>query len=247
MNSTIGARKGWSRPAIAVVFLIAIFLSGIAGWLYSPATPAEKLPDLGPAPTYRLTNQLGQTVNSASFRGKIQIVTFLFPYCTTYCPLVASHLAGFEHTLDRAGLQNRVQLVAFDVDPAGTGPRQMRGFLKEYGWNPRDLHWQYLTGKPGEVRRVVTAGFHIAYQKVSDNAAPGAADKDTLNKLTPQPEIVNHLTETDKPGYDITHNDAMEIVDGKGHIRKIFQDADRVSDKQLLHVITMLRGTVGAS
>ena len=240
MTSNRGAFSGGIRFVVAVVFLLVVLAVGFAGWYMGARKATENLPVLGEAPHYTLRNQLGQSVNSSTFAGKIQVVTFLFPYCTTYCPLIAAHLAGFEHTLDRAGLQNKVQIVAFDVDPAGTGPSQMRAFLKEFGWNPHDLHWQYLTGTPAQVRKVVTGGFHIAYQKVSDNAPPGAADRDTHDLLNPQPTVVNRLANEARPGYDITHNDGMEIVDGHGRIRKIYSDADMVSGKQLLSDVKVL-------
>jgi len=49
------------------------------------------LPVLAAAPSYTMTNQLGEAVSSSGFAGKIQVVSFLFPYCTTMCPLIAAH------------------------------------------------------------------------------------------------------------------------------------------------------------
>lgn len=249
MTSNQSASRGGSRLVIAVGFVVALLVAGFAGWFIGTGAhvTARRLPVLGKAPHYTLKNQLGQPVNSDKFAGKIQIVTFLFPYCTTYCPLIAAHLAGFEHTLARTGLQDKVQIVAFDVDPGGTGPVQMRAFLKEFGWNPHDLHWQYLTGTPAQVRKVVTGGYHIAYEKVSNNAPPSAAEEDTQNVLTPQPTVVNRLANKVKPDYDVTHNDGMEIVDGHGRIRKIYEDADMVSGKQLLTMVQALLHTTSAS
>ncbi len=232
------------RLLFSLSVIVVILAAGVGGWLLGarsqPKQARAVLPTLGQAPQYKLTNQLGQPVSSEQFRGKIQVVTFLFPYCTTYCPLIAAHLVGFEHTLARAGLQNKVAIVAFDVDPVGTGPAQMRAFLKEYGWNPRDRHWQYLTGKPREIRHVVTDGFHVAYQKVSDNAPQSANDQDSRTALTPQPTVVNPLAEKASPGYDITHNDGLEIIDQQGRIRRLYDDADVVSNQQLMRVVKAL-------
>jgi cytochrome oxidase Cu insertion factor (SCO1/SenC/PrrC family) len=256
MNPTTPKRKGSTGAANSRIFFIlgllaALIAGGAGGWLlgrgYRAGHGVEQLPLLGRAPQYRLTNQLGQTVSSSQFRGKVQIVTFLFPYCTTYCPIIAAHLVGLEHTLVRAGMKHKVQLVAFDVDPAGTGPVQMSAFMKEYGWDPNDLRWQYLTGKPAEIRRVVTGGFHVSYQKVRNSAEPGTADDDTGTALAPQPTVVNTLAERDKPGYDITHNDALEIVDQHGMIRKIYDDADVVSNQRLVRVVRALLPQAGES
>ncbi|HVC10601.1 MAG TPA: SCO family protein [Burkholderiales bacterium] len=216
---------------------VSLVVGAAAGWQLAISARAEHmLPALGRAPEYHgLTDQLGRTVDSTRFRGKVQVVTFLFPYCTTYCPLIAAHLIGLEQLLALAGLQDRVALVAFNVDPAGTGPAQMRAFLKEYGWNPHDTHWEYLTGAPQAIRRVVTQGYHVAYQKVSDSAAGARGPA-----MTPQPEVINALAAETNVGYDIVHNDAVDIVDPQGRIREVYTQADVVSNGRMLGVIKAL-------
>lgn len=231
------------RLLVSVVAVTCFALAGIIGWLIGVefyghrggAVTTE--PVLGKAPSYSgLTNQLGEKVDSSQFAGKVQVVTFLFPYCTTYCPLIAAHLVGLEQLLSDSGLQSKVQIVAFDVDPSGTGPKQMRGFLKEYGWNPKNLHWQYLTGKPKEIRHVVTGGFHIAYQRVSDSQER----QEKGPAQTPQPIVVNRLAQKAHVDYDVTHNDGLIIVDPQGRIRKIYDQADVVSNRRLLRAIKPL-------
>jgi protein SCO1/2 len=223
------------RLALAVVLLL--LAGGVGGWLLARSArhPGPRaLPVLGQAPQYRgLTDQRGDAVDSSRFAGKVQVVTFLFPYCTTYCPLIAAHLAGLESTLELAGLNEEVEVVAFNVDPEGSGPAQMSTFLEEYGWDPHDRHIEFLTGAPREIRRVVTGGYHVAYQKDSGESGGGPA-------LNPQPEVVNPLAVRAHVDYDIVHNDALEIVDGKGRIRKVYEQADVVSNARLLGVIKAL-------
>ena len=100
----------------------------------------------------------------------MQLVAFLFPYCTGFCPLIALHLVGLETALRGTGLANEVQFVAFNVDPKHTGPKQAAAFLTEYGWNPHDLRFQFLTGSPEATRRVVRGGYHVYWQPPSANA-----------------------------------------------------------------------------
>ena len=223
-------------PALVLVLLLA---GGAAGWLIAqrPDTRAARaLPVLGKAPEFRgLTNQLGESVDSTRFDGKVQVVTFLFPYCTTYCPLITAHLAGLANTLELARLQDKVEIVAYNVDPAGAGPAQMRSFLKEYGWNPKDPKLQFLTGTPQQIQRAVVGGYHVAYEKVPDGAQAGGGPA-----LTPQPEVVNKLADQAHVGYDIVHNDALEIVDPQGRIRKFYPQADVVSNARLLRAVRAL-------
>lgn len=209
----------------------------LLGWRDGAASRTV-LPVITAAPAYRLTNQLGQSVASRDFDGKVQLVTFLFPYCTTLCPLIAAHLAALETmNLRPAGLADKVQIVSFNVDPQGTGPKQMREFLSQYGWDPKDTHWQYLTGSPQDIHRVVQKGFSVWYQRVADS--DNDADDPT------QPEVANKIAEEAHVNYDIVHNDVLEIVDQQGRIRKIYDDADTISPSDLAQQIETLLESSG--
>lgn len=235
----------WRRRLWALVVAAAIAAAGLAGFTlgalrHAPADAA--LPVIRPAPSYTLTNQLGQEVSSASFRGKVQLVTFLDPYCTQTCPLIAAHLANFETLAARpAGFADKLEIVAFNLDPKNAGPPQMRAFLKEYGWNPDDLHWQYLTGSPASVRHVVRDGFGVAYDPTPLSSETGGGEFTMI-----EPEVVNTLAEQAHRGYDIAHQDVIEVVDRRGRVRKIFTSADTVGTMELLKVVQTLLGDEGA-
>lgn len=226
-----------------VLAVVALGLGFGGGYWYShgQGSARSQLPILGTAPRYTLTNQLGQTVHSRQFAGKVRVVTFLFPYCTDYCPLIAAHLVSLERALKTAGLADRVQLVAFNVDPAHTGPKVMAAFMRQYGWDPHDTRWQYLTGKPDTVRQIVTGGFHIDYEEVPESVADHQAEEAEKQGLyTPPPKIENPLAGKARPDYDVTHNDSLILVDGQGRIRRIFSEADRVSDSDMVAAIRRL-------
>ncbi len=62
-----------------------------------------------PAPGFRLTDQNGRPVTLASLRGKVVLMTFLDPVCTTDCPIIAQEfkqagvLLGAQDPERRAG------------------------------------------------------------------------------------------------------------------------------------------------
>jgi protein SCO1 len=222
-----------------LVAALLIPLAGFSGFLLGERQEAAvnaALPVLKPAPSYTMTNQLGQTVSSRRFRGKVQVVSFMFPYCTTMCPLIAAHLTNLENLgLRPAGLADKVELVSFNLDPSATGPQQMRAFLAQYGWDPKDLHWQYLVGPDKETRRVVTGGFGVGYQRVKDGDDAGSGEPQVI-----QPEVVNRLAQAAHVDYDIAHDDIVEIVDRRGRIRKIYEDADSVDWRAMVTVVQAL-------
>jgi protein SCO1 len=231
----------WRRLLWALMIGAMIPIAGIDGFFLGQRHEAKAkliLPVLGTAPEYQMINQLGEVLPSSSLRGKVQLVTFLFPYCTTLCPLIAAHLANLENLGLRPNrMEDKVEILSFNVDPAHTGPPEMSAFLSQYGWNPKDLHWQFLTGPPGEVRRVVKDGFGVWYGRVS------LASETTIDgpvSSVEQPEVVNKLADRAHADYDIVHNDVLEIVDQQGRIRKIYDNADTVSWTDLLTTIQSL-------
>ncbi len=234
---TNNVRRLW--PLIPLTVFVVLGVAVGFGWgVEAGRSTRTALGDLGPTPAYTLIDQLGQPVESTEFRGKVQVVSFLFPYCTTICPLIAAHMTNFmNQAVKPAGLEDRVQLVSFNVDPAGTGPRQMSAFMKQYGWDPHDPHWVYLTGDSATIRRIVTGGFHVSYERVSEaQEASGSTDGPMLQ----QPEVQNDLAAHAHVDYDIAHDDIIEVIGPDGRIRKIYSDADVVSPDRLLKVVESL-------
>ncbi len=249
-------------PVRAALLLLAVAAAGLAGWALGLATAQRArspagvaaghgeraatggaLQDLGPAPSWTLTDQNGRTVSSDSLRGKVLVVTFLFPYCRTYCPLIAAHLRGFDSTLRSSGLADRVRFVAFDVDPGHTRPADLRTFLRQYGWDPAGHRFLFVTGSEAEIRRVVRDGFHVDYRRVQaseEGRGNASAGPDTLS--SPQPEVENPLADSAAVTYDVVHNDALELVGPDGKIRRYYGEADRISDERLLEDIGALLG-----
>jgi protein SCO1/2 len=225
-------------PAALILALPAAGLYGFVLGQRHEASTETSLPVKRVAPSYTMTNQLGEKISSQAFSGKVQLVTFLFPYCTTLCPLIAAHLTNLERLgLGPAGIADKVALVSFDIDPDNTGPRDMRAFLQQYGWDPKDTHWQYLIAPEPEMRRVVSNGFSVWYKRV--NQTSGANDNTGEGGMV-QPEVVNPLATRVHADYDIVHNDVLEVIDRKGRVRKIYDNADTIPWPDLLALVQSL-------
>lgn len=187
----------------------------------------------GPAPSYTLTDQADQLVSSRHFAGTVQVVSFLFPYCTTDCPLLARNLALMQQRLADQGLGGRVEIITFNVDPSGAGPAELRRFIAQYGGQADPgtggVHWHFLTGPPAEVRRVVRDGYHIAYWKDA-----GAEESGTTRP--------NRLAEKASVGYDIKHTDATYLVSSQGTITDVRQGPSSADASALLAAVHRLLG-----
>ena len=104
-----------------------------------------------PAPGFLLTDQDGRTVSLASLRGKVVLMTFLDPVCTTDCPIIAQE---FKQAGQMLGAQaGHVELVAVVANPTYRSTAFTRAFDRQEGLTTVP-NWRYLTGSLGQLGEV---------------------------------------------------------------------------------------------
>jgi protein SCO1/2 len=109
--------------------------------------PGSKLS--GAAPSFTLTDQFGKRVSLRSLRGKVVVVSFNDPECTTICPLTTTALLHAKDLLGPAG--RSVQLVGIGANPEATEVKWVRAYSQAH----RMMHkWRFLTGSLPELKRV---------------------------------------------------------------------------------------------
>jgi cytochrome oxidase Cu insertion factor (SCO1/SenC/PrrC family) len=168
-------RRGWLSPARvgrslgaadarAVVAIWAVGLT-VLGVFPMTAAAASRTADPiiaqalnGPvssfnfrAPAFSLTSQRGAPVSLASLRGKVVLLTFLDPVCTTDCPLIAQEFRQADQLLGASA--RNVELVAIVLNPLYRAPQYTRVFDQQEGLG-RLPNWLYLTGSLPALQRV---------------------------------------------------------------------------------------------
>ena len=234
------ARRPSTLLGAALILLLGLIALGVRQlWPGAPAQPASATAEsYGSAPSYTLTDQNGETVNSSRFRGEVQVVSFLFPYCTSYCPLIARTEARLQQDEAKLGLGGKLELVSFNVDPLGSGPAQLRAFVSEFGGNTSSGTWEFLTGTPAQVHQVVTNGYHVFYQRVSlASESIEIAQQKQAGDYTPQPSEDNPVADQANVDYDIVHNDLVEVVAPDGRIIQGFSDGSTVRESELVSAV----------
>ena len=104
-----------------------------------------------PADGFALTDQNGRTVTLASLRGKVVLMTFLDPVCTTDCPLIGE---VFKQTGVLLGSRDKdVDLVAIVANPSYRSVEFTRAFDREDGLTSVP-NWLYLTGSLSALSQV---------------------------------------------------------------------------------------------
>ena len=112
----------------------------------------ERLPVIGEAPEFALTDQAGAPFALRDMRGKVVVVTFIYASCTDTCPLLTAKLASLQKPLGPA-LGSRVRFVAITVDPEVDTPTVLRAYAKAHSADPAG--WSFLTGTPSGIQDVV--------------------------------------------------------------------------------------------
>jgi len=100
------------------------------------------------APEFTLTDQFGKRVSLRSLRGKVVVVSFNDPECTTICPLTTTALL---HAKELLGAAANVELLGIGANPEATEVKWVRAYSRAH----RMMHkWRFLTGSLPELRKV---------------------------------------------------------------------------------------------
>jgi cytochrome oxidase Cu insertion factor (SCO1/SenC/PrrC family) len=149
--------------AIGVIILgaapmAAAQASPVADTILAQAINGSSTPLDSPAPPFSLTDQHGRDVTLASLRGKVVLLTFLDPVCTSDCPLEAQEFRQAGQLLGAA--DRHVELVAIVANPVDYQLGYTQAFDRQEGLASVP-NWLYLTGSPAQLAQV-WRGYGIA-------------------------------------------------------------------------------------
>jgi protein SCO1/2 len=125
-----------------MVFLFAVlaFGNGKGHWLRKEASE--------PAPEFELTDQDGKKVTLQNSNGTVRIVSFIFTYCPTGCPIATAKLVDVQ----KAFRGKPLHLVSISIDPDHDTPDALKEYAQRMGADLRN--WSFLTGTKDEIDRV---------------------------------------------------------------------------------------------
>jgi protein SCO1/2 len=98
-------------------------------------------------PEYHFTNQLGQAISTAQFKGQALAITFLFTRCPypQYCPLLADHFAETQRKLlSMPKAPGNWHLLTISFDPEFDTPEVLRRYAEAHGADTN--RWTFATG-----------------------------------------------------------------------------------------------------
>jgi len=152
--------KAWGVGGNAALLLSAVFAWPMDALCHETRSE-QRLPKIGVAPEFTLTDQNGKHVALKDLRGKVLAITFIFASCVDTCPLLTAKMAGLQDRLG-ADFGPRVYFVSITVDPERDTPEVLKRYAETHGANPAG--WAFLTGTPAEIREVARR-YGVFYKK----------------------------------------------------------------------------------
>jgi cytochrome oxidase Cu insertion factor (SCO1/SenC/PrrC family) len=154
LASVIGAFGGAGVRAVLTMWAAVIVLLGAAPMamaqtsrsadpIIAQAVDGDAAPLDYTAPAFQLTDQYGQQASLAGLRGKVVLLTFLDPVCTSDCPLIAQEFREADQMLGAAARD--VELVAIVANPIYRSVAYTRAFDQQERLTVLP-NWLYLTG-----------------------------------------------------------------------------------------------------
>jgi cytochrome oxidase Cu insertion factor (SCO1/SenC/PrrC family) len=174
-----------SIQAVLAIWAAAIVLVGAAPMVMAQASPnadpviAQAIDgDAAPlnfaAAGFTLTDQAGHPVSLASLHGKVVLLTFLDPVCTSDCPLIAQEFRDADHLLGASSAN--VELVAIVANPVYRSLAYTRAFDRQEGLSGLP-NWLFLTGSLAQLQaawknysvaaQILPAGGMVAHSDVA--------------------------------------------------------------------------------
>ena len=162
--------------AIALRALLAGLLVACAAHAWGHGSKAQgRLPTVGAAADFTLTDQAGERVSLADLKGKVLAVTFIYATCTDTCPLLTAKMAMVQRKLG-ADFGVRVRFISITVEPEVDTPAVLKAYAGKFSADLRG--WSFLTGTSAEIQDIVRR-----YGAFAKRVKPGDVDHIFLTSL----------------------------------------------------------------
>ncbi|MBP9681473.1 MAG: SCO family protein [Bacteriovorax sp.] len=153
------------------------------------------LPVYYQVPEFSLQNEFNKPFGTKDLMGKFYIANFMFTSCPTTCPALMEKMDVIQNRI--RGLGTKAAIVTFTVDPKHDTPEVLFKYARKRNSNP--FIWNYLTGKEGDLKKIVIDGFKVPM-----------GNKEAVEKKLENKSITL---------FDIVHTEKVVLVDNKGQVR----------------------------
>lgn len=175
------------------------------------------------APDFTLTDQFHRRVSLRAFRGKVVVLSFTDPKCTTICPITTTALLRAEKLLGPAAAQ--VELIGIGANPDATGVKWVRAYSQHHGMMRK---WHFLTGSLRQLKSVWGA-YHVEAAAVRGRIdhTPATYVIGTTGRESRLYETTMAYSSVDQLGYEVAQSIAP-LLPGNPHVHAMTSAAQPV-------------------
>lgn len=107
-------------------------------------------------PRFQMTNQLGDTFDSANVAGRPMVVSFFFATCPTICRDLNKQISELRSQLN----DQEMMFTTISVDPEKDTPEVLERYARDFDATPED--WNFLTGPLYKVQQLGNQAFNVS-------------------------------------------------------------------------------------
>lgn len=206
-----------NKAYIGISFIILIF--GI--WAVPKIVARFQKSDLveiGPVPSFTLTDQNGKTISDKDYLGKVYVVEFFFTTCPTICPKMNESMVQIQ---DAFYGNPQFGLASISINPEHDTPEVLKAYADRIG--AKFYNWHFLTGKKDYIFNLAEKGFNM-YAGQNDKV-PGGFEHSGLFALVDKEGKIR--CRKDKYGNPILYYDGLQ-EDG---VKAIKEDIKKLLDE----------------
>ncbi|WP_026724342.1 SCO family protein [Flavobacterium sasangense] len=144
-----------NKSYIGISFIVLIFGIWAVPKIIAKFQKSD-LVEIGPVPSFKLTNQDNKTISNADYLGKVYVVEFFFSTCPTICPKMNESMLQLQNEF--YGNPN-FGIVSITIDPSNDTPQVLKEHAKLLG--VKHYNWHFLTGDKAYIYNLANKGFNL--------------------------------------------------------------------------------------
>ncbi|MFL9837176.1 SCO family protein [Flavobacterium sp. ST-75] len=176
------------------------------------------LVEIGPVPSFELTDQNNKTITDKDYLGKVYVVEFFFSTCPTICPVMNQNMVEIQNEFYG---NPEFGIASITINPEYDTPKVLKQHAEDLG--VKHYNWHFLTGDKDYIFNLAEKGFNL-YAGQNDKV-PGGFEHSGLFALIDKDG--NIRCREDQYGNPILYYDGLEeegVKAIKEDIRKLLAE-----------------------
>ncbi len=195
-----------NKSYIGISFIILIFGIWAVPKIIAKFQKSD-LAEIGPAPSFELTEQNGKAITDKDYKGKVYVVEFFFSTCPTICPVMNQNMLKLQKQFYG---NPKFGIASITINPDYDTPQVLKEHAEQLG--VKHYNWHFLTGDRDYIYQLAEKGFNL-YAGQNENAPGGFEHSGYLALVDKNGTIRSRYDENGNP---IIYYSGLNYLDKEG-------------------------------